>query len=72
MRFEEVEQHSLRDCLSIESEKRETPWALMIMMQPYVLMLNRHCSFLFECAQRMLGDMLFILSWYFNMTQFFI
>lgn len=21
---------------------------------PYVLMLNRHCNFLFECAQRML------------------
>ncbi len=35
------------------SEKLLRP-ALMMMMMPYVLMLNRHCNFLFECAQRML------------------
>ncbi len=56
------------------SEKLLRSPLMMMMMMPYVLMLNRHCNFLFECAQRMLRrDAVYIelVIWHFFVLLYF-
>lgn len=70
-----VRQRPLKDSSSSASKIRETPQMMMMMLlQPYVLMLNRHCNFLFGCAQRMLRrDAVYIelVTWNFFVLLYF-